>query len=59
MQCSNNGTGSGTPMPIKPRCHQQLIGRHNQENQHVLAWQKTLEASGIALSVWSIHRRMA
>ena len=26
--------------------------------QHVLAWQEALEASGIELSVWRIHRRM-
>jgi HAD superfamily hydrolase (TIGR01509 family) len=26
--------------------------------QHVLAWHETLEAAGIALSVWRIHRRI-
>jgi HAD superfamily hydrolase (TIGR01509 family) len=26
--------------------------------QHVLAWQEALEAAGIELSVWRIHRRM-
>lgn len=26
--------------------------------QHVLAWQEALEAEGIALSVWRIHRRI-
>jgi HAD superfamily hydrolase (TIGR01509 family) len=26
--------------------------------QHVLAWREALEASGIALSVWRIHRRI-
>ena len=26
--------------------------------QHVLAWQEALEAAGIALAVWRIHRRI-
>jgi beta-phosphoglucomutase-like phosphatase (HAD superfamily) len=26
--------------------------------QHVLAWQEALEAGGIELSVWRIHRRI-
>jgi len=26
--------------------------------QHVLAWKEVLEASGIPLSVWRIHRRI-
>lgn len=26
--------------------------------QHVLAWREALESSGIALSVWRIHRRI-
>src|SRR4029453_10815836 len=26
--------------------------------QHVLAWQEAMEAAGIELSVWRIHRRM-
>ena len=26
--------------------------------QHVLAWQEALEAEGIALSVWRIHRKI-
>jgi hypothetical protein len=26
--------------------------------QHVLAWQEALEAAGIGLSVWRIHRRV-
>jgi beta-phosphoglucomutase-like phosphatase (HAD superfamily) len=27
-------------------------------DQHVLAWQEALEAEGIALSVWRIHRKI-
>ena len=27
--------------------------------QHVLAWKSSLDAEGIPLSVWRIHRKMA
>lgn len=27
--------------------------------QHVLAWKEALDAEGIELSVWRIHRKMA
>src|SRR5256712_10187035 len=55
----NRSTRLSSPMPSGPAFLFDLDGTLvDSVYQHVLAWREALEAAGIELSVWRIHRRI-
>jgi hypothetical protein len=44
--------------PFPPLGREEVPGAAYRARRHVLAWREALEAAGIELAVWRIHRRI-